>query len=233
MARNGHKVDDPFRMGKAYTIREAATLADVSPGTVRNWLYGSTKGDMEPAFGQKVKASDEPAMVSFLDLAEIIVAARFRKVGIKLQRIRDAHDNARREYPAIAYPFAHLDLSSLGGHVLQNLREYDESHPAPGPRFVVLSSLGQYVLPQLVEEETRHFEYSKEDQLATRWYQYGPDLPVVVDPRFGGGKPTIAGRGVSVEIILRRWKAGEKIPSIAQDFRLKAPIVEAVLQRVA
>ena len=34
-------IDDRFRIGKAYTVREAAKLAKVAQDTVRNWLYGS------------------------------------------------------------------------------------------------------------------------------------------------------------------------------------------------
>jgi uncharacterized protein (DUF433 family) len=223
-------VDDPFRIGKAYTIREAAALADVSPGTVRNWLYGTTKGDMKAVFGGKTKPAEEVAMVSFLELAEVIVAARFRKLRLKLQRIRAAHDYAKKHYN-LAYPFAHLELRSIGGHVLH---EFEEREPENGPHFVVLSAPQQFVLPDIVDDELGRFDYSEEDKLATRWYPFGRDLPVVVDPRFGGGQPTIEGRGVTVEVLKKRWKEGkESFQSIARDFRLKAPIVEAVLQRVA
>ncbi len=227
---NGHSIDDPFRIGKAYTIRAAANLAEVSPGTVRNWLYGTTTGDMKAVFGRKSRSSEDAAMVSFLELAEIIVVARFRRLRLKLQRIRDAHDYARGKYE-LTFPFAHLELRSIGGHILH---EFEESQPGRGPHFVVLSAPGQYVLPGIVQDELQRFDYSDEDKLATRWYPYGRDLPVVVDPRFAGGQPTIAGRGVTVEMLKKRWKEGrESFHSIARDFRLKAPMVEAVLQRVA
>jgi len=224
-------IDDRFRTGKVYTIRQAADLASVSPGTVRNWLYGTTTTEgyeMSPIFGDKKGGIEETARVSFLELAELIVVARFRKVRIKLQRIRDAHSFARREWD-LAYPFAHLNLTSIGGHVL---REFQEEVPGQG-RFVVLSAPNQYVLPGIVENELERFDYSDADRFVTRWHPYGRDIPVVVDPHYGGGKPTIAGRGVSVEILCRRWKAGESFASIARDFRLRPPEVEAVLQRVA
>lgn len=183
---------------------------------------------MRPVFGGKEKTPDEVARVSFLELSELILAARFRKLKIKLPRIRQAHDFARREWGQ-EYPFAHFDLLSLGGHIL---RRFEETEPGPG-RFVVLTAPDQYVLPDLVEDELRRFDYNDEDRLATRWYPYGRDIPVVVDPRFAGGRPTIAGRGVTVEILRKRWKAGESFDSIARDFKLKPPLVEAVLRHVA
>ena len=247
-------IEDRFRTGKVYTIRQAAVLGGVSPGTVRNWLWGSrphspdseeeeprtqpafgtplalSPYEVEPVFGSRPRTS-EIAMVSFLELSEVIVVAKFRQRKIKLQRIRDAYEFARSEWE-LEYPFAHLNLKSLGGHLLAR---FEDQRPGNGTgHLVVLSSPGQYVLPQLVQEELAHFDYSDEDKFAARWHPYGRDLPVVVDPRFAGGKPTIKGRGITVEMLYRRWTIGrESFKSIARDFHLKAADVEAVLQRVA
>lgn len=224
-------IEDLFRVGKSYTIREAANLAEVSHGTVRNWLYGAAPPSgyvMEPVFGGKEKRAEQAARVSFLELAELVVAARFRKKNLKLARIRDAHEFARNEWE-LSHPFAHLNLTSIGGHILAR---FEEETPGQG-NFVVLSSSEQYVLPHVVQEELDRFDYSEEDKFAERWHLYGRDVPIVVDPRYAGGRPTIAGRGVSVDILHRRWKAGESVAYIAYDFRLKRTEVEAVLQHVA
>ena len=226
-------IDDPFRVGKAYTFREAAKLAGVSTGTVRNWLYGTTTPDgyeMQPVFEAKRQSQHEIARVSFLELSELVVAARFRHRRIKLPRIRKAHEFDRAEWE-MSHPFAHLDLASLGGHILAR---FEEKSPDPSQgHFVVLTSSGQQVLlPELVREELARFDYA-EDSFAERWHPYGRDVPVVVDPHYAGGRPTIAGSGVSVEIIHQRWKAGEKVAYIALDFRLRRADVEAALQHVA
>lgn len=226
-------IDDRFRTGKAYTVRQAADLAGVSPGTVRNWLYGSSAPsgyEMEPIFGTaKAKRPEQIARLSFLELSELIVAARFRKLRIKLPRIRAGHDYAKSRW-GLEFPFAHLKLTSVGGHIL---REFEEADPAPGGRFVVLSSPNQYVLPGIIKNELEQFDYSEEDSFAERWYPFGRDVPAVLDPRFAGGKLTIRGRGVSVDIVSKRWRAGEKVASIASDFKLSPPDIEAVLQHVA
>lgn len=220
------QVEDLFRTGKAYTARQAANLAHVSAGTVYNWIYGSTTADMKPVFGGRLK-TDEVAQVSFLELSELIVAAQWRKLRIKLDRIRLAHSFARAEF-GVPYPFAHFDLTTIGGHVL---RRFEEEYPSTGPRFVVLSAPDQYVLPGLIQAETERFEYSPDDKFAVRWFPHGKAVPIVVDPHFAGGRPTIAGRGVTVEIIQKRfYKAKETIAEIARDFRLRPEDIQEVLR---
>lgn len=224
-------IEDRFRIGKSYTIRQAAVLAGVSPGTVRNWLYGTSPPngyEMEAVFGGKERRKDEIARVSFLELTELVIAARYRKLRIKLERIRSAHNYAKNEWE-LSHPFAHLNLTSIGGHILAR---FEAESPGEG-HFVVLSSHEQYVLPDIIEGELNRFDYSDEDNFAERWYPHGRDVPIVVDPHYAGGKPTIAKRGVTVEIVHKRWKAGEGVAYIAQDFRLTRADVEAVLQHVA
>jgi len=229
MSGKERTVGDRFRTGKAYTIRQAAALAKVSQGTVRNWLYGSTSVDgyqMEPVFGGKEKTG-EVARVSFLELSELIIVARYRKLKLKLERIRSAHKFARSEF-GVLYPFAYFDLTTIGGHVL---RKFEQEHPDTGPHFVVLSAPDQYVLPGLVQGETERFEYSPDDKFAVRWFPYGKEVPIVVDPHFAGGRTTVAGRGVTIDIIKARFfKAHESIAAIARDFRLKHKDVEEVIR---
>lgn len=54
-------------------------------------------------------------------------------------------------------------------------------------------------------------------------------MPIVVDPRIVAGRPTIAGSGVSVEIIRKRFEYGQSIDFIARDFELRRSDVEQAL----
>jgi uncharacterized protein (DUF433 family) len=220
---------DRFRTGKAYTIAQAARLADMSPGTIRNWLFGY-QDQMSPVFVKRDHDSTPVQRVSFLELVDLVIVARYRKWGIDLDVIRDAHQYAMREWN-IPFPFASLNLIPLGGHIL---RRFEEAHPDAG-QLVVMTAPGQFVLPGVVEEEASNFDFDADgqDPFAIRWHCYGRDVPVVVDPRFGGGMPTIQGTGVTVEVIIRRHNAGETRRSIANDFRLKFSEVEQVLKYAA
>ena len=221
------KILDPFLVGRTYTVAQTAKLAGTSPGTIRNWLFGYAD-KMVAVLGKRQPTANTVERVSFLELAELIVVARFRKRGIDLERIRDAHRFAKSEWD-LPYPFATLNLTTLGGNVL---RRFDEEHPA-GITFAVLSSPGQYVLPEMVQVELDNFDFEPSELFARRWHPYGREVPIVVDPRFGGGMPTIEGRGVTISMILRRRKAGERASSIASDFGIKTSAVEEVIRREA
>ena len=66
--------------------------------------------------------------------------------------------------------------------------------------------------------------------MAARWFPVGRDVPIVIDPRYGAGKPTIPDRRLTVETIYRQWKAGQTIKFIASDFKLHPSLVETTLQ---
>src|SRR5689334_20946893 len=112
---------DLIRTGKSYTVAQAARLARTSPQNVRNWLVGrSTPGHEIASVLGKAKPDGSPLGVSFLELAEVIVVARYRNgegKTIPLHRLRAAHAYARTEM-AIEYPFASGKFKHLGGHII-------------------------------------------------------------------------------------------------------------------
>ena len=213
-----------WRTEAMYTFSEAARLAHVSTTTVGNWLRGYTvksRGiagrDVPPLF-----TSSNGAMVSFLQMIEIVVAARFRQVrrGVSFQTVRDAYENARSEW-GLEYPFAHLKLEAMGGHIVSLMRG-EASRPS-------LDSPQQWTLPGLIQETVDQLEYA-EDELASRWFPVGRTIPIVIDPRLSAGLPVIDGRGVTVQAIRKRFKAGLRIEFIAEDFDMDRNLVETALQ---
>jgi uncharacterized protein (DUF433 family) len=210
-----------------YTISEAAHLAHVSSNTVRRWLFGYTPDPRYPWYrtppvfdGSEV---GDP-YVSFLQLVEIVIASDFRKVGhVRVDVVREAYENAKR-ISGIEYPFAHLELESLGGHIVQWLKRGGQA--VSGAQAVDLPE--QWSLPGLITEEIHKLDYER--QLAARWYPEGKTVPIVVDPLFSSGLPTIEGRGVTVGAIRRRWKAGYLIEFIADDLDIDTTLVQRVLQ---
>jgi uncharacterized protein (DUF433 family) len=223
------QIHDPFRTGKAYTVAQAARLAGTSPGTIRNWLFGD-KDRMSPVLIGRPRALNVVQRVSFLELVDFVIVARYRRWGTDLEVIRAAHSFAKTEW-GVPYPFASLNLLPLGGHVL---RRFEETHPSMG-QFVVMTSPGQFVLPGMVQDEAENMDFDPDDHdpFAVRWHSYGRDVPIVVDPRFGGGMPTIEGTGVTVNVVLRRYESGETRRSIASDFNLKFAVVEQVIKHAA
>ena len=217
---NGH---NEWRTQPMYTFSEAGHLAHVSASTVRNWLLGYTGryGEAIPPLFRQQSASG--AMVSFLQLIEIVVAGNFRKAErVGFQAVRRAYENARSQW-GIDYPFAHLRLEALGGHVVQRLRS-----ERPGRSLQALDEPQQWTLPGLVLETLEQLEWELE--LVARWYPVGKSVQIVVDPRITSGLPTIVGRGVTVDVIHQRFMAGQRLENIAQDFVLEPALIEEAIR---
>jgi len=235
----GEVMLDKFRTGKAYSLTEAAHLAETTPATVRRWLMGYevTGHRMTPVFGSKKEAQPgEPILVSFLELIEIVVVAGFRRGAntgkeISLERLRRAHAFARSEF-GLPYPFASLDLREAGGHVMH---KFDLQNP-DGPR-LALDLHGQWELPGMVRLTLENFDFDRDlrhrDPFALRWFPRGRGIPIVVDPHVGAGRPTILGRGVTLGTIQQRWKHGESITALADDYETDASLIEKALQYAA
>ncbi|MBI4188149.1 MAG: DUF433 domain-containing protein [Chloroflexi bacterium] len=213
---NGH---NGWRTQPMYSFSEAAHLAGVSTQTVRNWLFGYSVDNhlVSPLFQT---SSEQSPFCSFLQLIEIVVAARFRKSEhTSFQTVKRAYDNAQKEWE-LDYPFAHLRLKSLGGHIVRIISG-DTSLQS-------VDNLNQWTLPGLVTETLEQLEYELE--LAAKWYPVGKKIPIVVDPRISAGLPVVEGRGVTVQAILKRFDSDQKISFIAKDFELKESTIEDVVR---
>lgn len=200
-----------------YTTGEAAKLAGVAPATVKRWLqgYSTPTGPKAPVFGKDVAGP----LVSFLQLIEIVVASRFRHGKVTLERVRKAHAVSLNRYGS--YPFARLRLQAWAGYIL-HLMEHDDGS------LEAMDSPGTRTLPRLVTEAIAAIDY--EDDIAVRWFPLGKQVPVVVDPRFSAGMPTIPQRRVTAAAVVRRFRAGQTIEFIASDLLLTREQVEDVIR---
>ena len=93
-----------------------------------------------------------------------------------------------------------------------NLCEIDRD--APIGALVVSDEHGQTTWKDMVDERFAQFDY--EQEFALIWHVAGRNSPVVIDPRVSFGAPTV--RGIPTWILTGRWKAGESIGDMAEDF---------------
>lgn len=222
---------DPFRYGKAYTPRQAARLAGVSPSTVTRWLkgYAAPGHQMAPVFDgspQERAQATSGLSLSFLQLIEIVVVAQFRRGShpVQLERLRRAHAFARDHF-GLAYPFASLKLREFGGHVLHEFDAVD-----PDGTSLALDLAGQWTLPGVVRLALEQVDFSPIDGFAERWFPAGRSTGVVLDPRMGAGRLTVAGTGITVETLYERFLAGESIEMLADDYSITADTVQAAIR---
>ncbi len=78
--------------------------------------------------------------------------------------------------------------------------------------------------------ETPSIDFDDGDTLALRFYPLGRAAAVVVDPDHAAGLPSFAGTNVRVDTVIGRWRAGQTIAELEEDFEISSSIIEAVLQ---
>ena len=209
-----------WRTQPMYSFKEVARLSGISVSTVRNWLFGYTVEERQVA--PLIKASSDATFCSFLNLVEIMVAARFRKAeGTKYEVVKRTYENARKLY-SLEHPFASdLRLKSVGGHIVHMIRDKGS--------FQAIDTPEQFTLPNLVAEMMEQLEFELE--LASKWYPVGKNIPIVVDPYISSGVPTIEGRSITVENIEKRFYVGKQTwEFISKDLELPINVIEEVIR---
>ena len=159
-----------------YTVADAARIVDVHPSTLATWAKGYRRSprDGRPVVGPPIVAATtagrrgEPT-IPFVGLAEALVLAAVRRIGVPMQRIRPALD-ALKEEIGVEHALAsrRLFTSDGGGVALRDapilvrrmsprssvprstkLRTSSVSHPAGLPDLFLDRSLGRIKVPGL------------------------------------------------------------------------------------
>ena len=204
-----------------YAFSEADRLAGVSRGTARRWLSGYAYRDEA---GRSVNlppitpGSAESEAASFLDVVEIVAIGGLKRAGFSTRQIRQIVRNCQ-EILGVQRPLSTLKFKVGGRDVFVDHGD-------------VLVDVGQRKRMQawndILEPFLANLDYT--DDVASRWWPLGRDVPIVVDPEYGQGLPVVEGSGVRTEIIRERAEAGDLIEQIASDFNLSSAEVERALQ---
>ncbi len=204
---------DPREM-PIYSIPEAAQYLTIPQATLRSWVLGMNypiKGGEKRRFQPVISLPRRDTnLLSFYNLAEAHVLRAFREQhGIQLKHIRKALTYVKKEFqwkrPLIEQAFqtdgVRLLVERLG-------------------QLVDASADGQIVMRQIVAHLKR-LEW--EDSIVACLYPFtrgGTSGPrrVLIDPRFSFGRPILKESRVETGIIAERYKAGDSIHSLAQDY---------------
>lgn len=214
---------DP-RVLPAYTILEAAHYLAVPPATIRYWAVGRDR--YAPLIATP---KHSPVLLSFLNLAELHILASIRRVhAVKMPSIRKAirflKKRAQRSVDR-RHPLLSRDLETDGVNLF--IEEYES--------LINISRSGQTAMREIIGAALRRIERDPEG-IPVRLYPFTraddiTDAPamIVIDPNLSAGRPVIAGTGLAVQLIAERYKAGESINDLAQDYeRSHEEIEEAV-----
>lgn len=219
---NGELRDIP-----AYGLSEASHYLGIPKATLRSWVLGrhypieTGKQFFRPIIELPDK---EKPLLSFVNLVESHVLEAIRqRHGIKFWRVRGAVEYIERHLDS-RHPLAEQRFVTDGADLF--VEQFG--------RLVNISREGQLAIKELIQTYLRRIERDSAG-FPIRLYPFTrerkPDEPktIVIDPYISFGRPVLAGTGIATTIIAQRYKAGESIEELAEDYgRPTSDIQEAI-----
>lgn len=201
-----------------YRIREAARYANISPQTVTGW-HKPLSSNRKSTLSDKKRGE----ALSYLQLIEVAVVAKFRKAGVSLAKVRAAREYVSKQLEA-EFPFAEYRFKTDGKELWM---DYAQIEADMGDKKLLLASRGGQLAWSDVIGRLQEFEYDHEG-LAVRWHVAGRDQSIIIDPRIQFGAPSV--EGVATWAFRGRWEAGEELDDISDDFGVSNSDVRAALR---
>lgn len=213
---------DPRLARGTFTLRESAAHLGVPRSTLQNWARPS--GNRPPLITYFAGAGRE-ANVPFVGFAEAFVLAAFRKASVPMQRIRPAVERLATEM-GLEHALASKRLYTDGAEVLYDYAfEQDDDL-----RDLTVVRTGQKQFTGVVREYLRRITYGADGWVSRLQLPAYEHAQVVVDPRRAFGLPLLVHGGARVEDLVDRFKAGDSVSEIAEDFAVAETEVEDVIR---
>jgi uncharacterized protein (DUF433 family) len=211
----------------AYSISEASRYLSIPPATLRSWVAGRKyPTDAGSKFFRPIiqLPDDARAGLSFANLVEAHVLDAIRRHHrVPLSKIRDAIYYLRKHFVS-SHPLAEQRFQTDGINLF--VEKFG--------RLINVTQSGQIALRELLTAHLQRVEHDHSGA-AVRLYPFTRkrDLHeprvVVIDPRISYGRPVLAGTGIPTAVVAERYKAGESIDELAEDYgRSRKEIEEAV-----
>lgn len=212
----------------AYGLAEAAHYLRIPIATLRSWVRGRHyPTESGRRFFKPLLELPDPELLSlsFVNLVEAhVLDAIRREHNIPLPKVRAALDYVKRRFNS-PHPLADHKFETDGAALF--VARFGE--------LIAVSEAGQLAMKEMLAAHLRRVEHDA-GGLATRLYPFTrkrqPDEPkiIVMDPSVSFGRPTIIGTGVATSIVAERYKAGESIDELAQDYGCERGYVEEAVR---
>ena len=207
-----------------YTFSDVAGIVGVKWQTTRSWTL---ERPGLPALVTMIGGQQRGhPRIPFVGLAEALVLAAVRSIGVPMQRVRPALEILKKEM-GIEHALANKMLHTDGVEILVDFAEHHpESDEGACVQELVVIRHGQRVFHEIVEEYLQRIEYA-DDKYASRIKVGGFNTAeVFVDPKMSFGQPIFKSGGARVGDVLERIRAGEELAEVAADFRVPVEHVE-------
>lgn len=152
----------------------------------------------------------------FVAVIEAFVLRSLREAGYPARRVREAAEGARKYFndpyglarPGIGHDGAEIFIEA-GGDLL---RAKDQ----------------QQAIRETVKDFKQFIVWEGQEPRQLKLRQFGGS--VILDPRFGWGRPVIAENRVPIESIIGLWHARESMQTIADEFEMERDEIERLIQ---
>lgn len=220
---------EEIRERPAYSIGEAARYLRMNDMTLTTWALGrryeTTDGtkQWQPLF----KIADRRGRrMSFTNLIEgNVLSALRRQHGITVPKIRAALDYVREQLN-VARPLAHEQFQTNGVDLF--IERFGE--------LVNASKQGQVAMREMMQAALRRIERDAPSGVPIRLYAAAPDERnrsrfVAFDPMIAFGRPALIGSGVPIAAIAERFRAGDSIDALAEDYAVERQAIEEAVRQ--
>ncbi|MCI0585833.1 MAG: DUF433 domain-containing protein [Planctomycetes bacterium] len=212
----------------SYGIAEAAHYLQLPPATLRTWVIGrhyptrSGKACFRPLIS--LPRSEAP-LLSFVNLVEAHLLAEIRREHlVQLAKVRAALGfvgsvlRSRHPLAEACFETDGLDLFVRKAGSL-----------------IVASEEGQVAIRETLEGRLRRIGRDRDGRplrlyLFTRKGDPSQPKQIVVDPGICFGRPVLAKEGVATSVIAERYKAGDSIASLAEDYGCSTEEIEEAVR---
>ncbi len=221
------------RLAPAYLVTEAAHYLRMPEATLRSWVAGR----FYPVAGRLKRSQalirlDDPKhqYLSFINLVEAhVLAAIRRRHGVKLPKVRNALNYIRGQFK-VERPLVDQTFQTDGLDLF--VERYGE--------LINASREGQRAMKEIIGAYLERIERDA-NGLPIKLYPFTRDTQadaapasdprvVVMNPKISFGRPVIDGTGVPVASIYERYKAGDSVANLAQDFHLEIGAIEEAIR---
>ena len=211
-----------------YTASTVARYLKIPESTIRSWTrgYNYSVNEGNRKFSPPIEVTQKaPLRLSFTNLIEVHVLRAIRQDHkVNLKSIRTALDHLSQQM-GVSHPLARQEFKTDGVDLFV---ENDG-------RLMNASKRGQSTLK---ESFNTHLDRIEPDDSGlaiqlypfTRSHEENNPRIIVIDPRIAFGRSTIAQTGITTDIIMERFQAGDSQQEIAKDYECEIYQIEEAIR---
>jgi uncharacterized protein (DUF433 family) len=211
-----------------YTVGQAAKYLRMPASTLRAWTMGMDYPVAQNRSGRFEALIDiskgPPARLTFNNLIEAYVLHSLRRVReVPLTAVRRAVDSMKSDL-GLPRPLLTNKFLTDGYHIY--VRQF-------GVLVDMSAGRGQTAMKEIIDQSLQRIECDAKG-LAERLFPYLRNVTdprsVVLDPELSFGRLTMAGTGVSVDIVADLVSAGESPARVAKEFGVTPSTVKQAVE---